>query len=116
MGGFGVKRHELLGAEFLRKLGFSEKIAQLVENHVQAKRYLTFAHPEYFEKLSEASRETLRHQGGPMSQSEAENFEKDPLFDISLKMRTWDEEAKLENIPLPDLASFREMASRHLAS
>lgn len=116
MGGFGVKRHELLGAEFLRKLGFSEKIAQLVENHVQAKRYLTFAYPEYFEKLSEASRETLRHQGGPMSQSEAENFEKDPLFDISLKMRTWDEEAKLENIPLPDLASFREIASRHLAS
>lgn len=116
MGGFGVKRHERLGAEFLLKLGFSKKIAQLVENHVQAKRYLTFAYPEYFEKLSEASRETLRQQGGPMSQSEAENFEKDPLFEISLKMRTWDEEAKLENIPLPDLAFFREMASRHLAS
>jgi 2-amino-1-hydroxyethylphosphonate dioxygenase (glycine-forming) len=114
MGGYGVKRHELIGADFLRQLGFSEKIAQLVENHVQAKRYLTFKYPEYFEKLSEASRQTLEFQGGPMNELEAENFENNPLFEISLKMRTWDEEAKLEFIPLPDLDYYRAMASRHL--
>lgn len=63
MGEFGVKRHEQLGADFLRSLGFSEKIAQLVENHVQAKRYLTFRYPDYYTKLSEASKQTLIYQG-----------------------------------------------------
>lgn len=114
MGGFGIRRHEQIGADCLREMGFSEKIAKLVENHVQAKRYLTFRNPDYFEKLSEASRQTLVYQGGPMTQEEAINFEKDPLFEASLKMRTWDEEAKLENIPLPDLTKYREIAAKLL--
>lgn len=114
MGGFGTKRHEQIGADYLRKLGFSEKIAKLVENHVQAKRYLTFRYPEYYEKLSEASRQTLVYQGGPMNKQEAWEFESDPLFEVSLKMRTWDEEAKLEFIPLPSLTKYREMAARIL--
>ncbi|GMQ24607.1 HD domain-containing protein [Algoriphagus sp. oki45] len=114
MGGFGAKRHEQIGAGYLRILGFPEKIAKLVENHVQAKRYLTYKYPEYFEKLSEASRQTLVFQGGPMDDLEAEKFEKDPLFEASLKMRTWDEEAKLEYVPLPDLKKYREMAKRVL--
>ncbi|MDP2039533.1 MAG: HDIG domain-containing protein [Algoriphagus sp.] len=112
MGGFGTKRHEQLGADYLRKLGFPEKIAKLVENHVQAKRYLTFRYQEYFEKLSVASRQTLVYQGGPMSETEAKEFETDPLFEASLKMRIWDEAAKLENIPLPRLSKYKEMASQ----
>ena len=38
MGGYGVKRHEQIGADFLREMGFSERVAKLVENHVQAMR------------------------------------------------------------------------------
>lgn len=114
MGGFGTKWHEQIGADYLRKLGFSEKIAKLVENHVQAKRYLTYRSPEYFEKLSEASRQTLVYQGGPMTESEAAEFEIDPLFEASLKMRTWDEEAKLEFVPLPNLGKYRKMAEEVL--
>lgn len=114
MGGFGTKRHEQIGADYLRRLGFSEKIAKLVENHVQAKRYLTYRKPEYFDLLSEASRQTLIYQGGPMSENEAIEFEQDPLYEASLKMRIWDEEAKLEFIPIPDLNVYREMAARHL--
>ena len=114
MGGFGTKRHEQIGADSLRQLGFSEKIAKLVENHVQAKRYLTYKKPAYYEKLSEASKETLKYQGGPMNHAEAEAFEADPLFDVSLRMRTWDEEAKTENVPLPDLKKYRDMAEKLL--
>ncbi|GAB3233612.1 HD domain-containing protein [Algoriphagus aestuariicola] len=115
MGGFGAMRHEQLGGQYLRELGFPEKVAKLVENHVQAKRYLTFRHPEYYQKLSEASRQTLRFQGGPMNPEEATEFEADPLFEASLKMRTWDEEAKVEFVPLPDLRKYREIAERVLA-
>lgn len=114
MNGFGVKRHEQIGAEFLRELGFPEKITLLVENHVQAKRYLTFKSPDYYELLSEASRQTLIFQGGPMNEREAEDFENHELFELSLEMRKWDEEAKEENIPVGDLKAFREMAFRIL--
>src|SRR6187399_391139 len=40
MDGYGKISHEKIGAKYLRNLGFSERVAQLVENHVQAKRYL----------------------------------------------------------------------------
>ncbi|WP_373522379.1 phosphonate degradation HD-domain oxygenase [Aquiflexum sp.] len=110
MGGYGVMSHEKLGADFLRKLGFPEKIAKLVENHVQAKRYLTCKYPEYFQKLSEASKKTLEYQGGVMTADEAEVFEKDGLFELSLKMRTWDELAKEEKVPLPDMDRYKELA------
>jgi phosphonate degradation associated HDIG domain protein len=110
MGGFGVKRHEQIGADFIREMGFPERVAKLVENHVQAKRYLTFKYPEYLTKLSEASLQTLGYQGGPMNAEEAKDFEKDPLFEVSLKMRSWDEAAKEEYVPVPDLTIYREMA------
>ena len=52
MDGFGIKDHEEIGAEFLRQKGFSKKIVRLVESHVEAKRYLTYKYPEYYEQLS----------------------------------------------------------------
>ena len=82
MGSFGARRHEHIGAEFLRNRGFSEKIAILVEGHVEAKRYLTYKNPAYLEALSEASMATLGYQGGPMNDEEAESFEKRPLFRV----------------------------------
>jgi len=100
MGGYGVKRHEQIGADFLREKGFPERVAQLVENHVQAKRYLTFKDPDYFNQLSEASKKTLEYQGGVMNTEEATDFESDPLFETSIRMRRWDELAKEINIPL----------------
>jgi phosphonate degradation associated HDIG domain protein len=115
MGGFGTKSHEKIGADFLREKGFSERIAKLVENHVQAKRYLTFKQPDYFLNLSEASKKTLVLQGGVMSESEAAAFEKDPLFDTSIKMRYWDEQAKELNTPLIDMEKIKARALRALA-
>jgi len=67
MDGYGVMNHEKVGADYLREKGFSKRLAQLVESHVQAKRYLTFAHPESFDQLSEASKRTLAFQGGRLT-------------------------------------------------
>jgi phosphonate degradation associated HDIG domain protein len=108
MGGYGVMRHEKIGADFLRSKGFPERVAKLVENHVQAKRYLTCRYPEYYKSLSEASKKTLEFQGGVMSEAEAKQFEADPLFDLSITMRKWDEEAKIEQIPVMDTQLIRE--------
>ena len=103
MGGFGVVSHERLGADYLRRAGFSERMARLVEYHVQAKRYLTLKEPGYYERLSEASRRTLEYQGGVMSAEEVEAFECDPLCEVSLRMRQWDERAKDMDVPVMDL-------------
>lgn len=114
MGGFGVVDHEKLGADFLRQKGFSERVCKLVQSHVEAKRYLTFKDPGYYDQLSEASRRTLEFQGGVMSLEEVIAFEKDPDADLILALRKWDEAAKLENIPLPDLGKYSAMMERHL--
>jgi phosphonate degradation associated HDIG domain protein len=110
MGGYGAIRHEKLGADYLRKMGFSDKVTKLVENHVQAKRYLTFRYPEYYQKLSLASKKTLEYQGGKMTLEEATDFENDELFELSLKMRTWDELAKEMHVQLPNLQKYKERA------
>lgn len=113
MGEYGVKYHELLGAQYALKCGFSQKVASLIEGHVQAKRYLTYKNPDYFNNLSYASLQTLAFQGGPMAQEEAEAFEKDPLFEQKLQMRRWDEQAKRVGWVVTPLEDYREMLLRN---
>jgi phosphonate degradation associated HDIG domain protein len=113
---YGIKDHEALGAQYLSENGFSYKISKLVASHVQAKRYLTRKDPDYFNQLSEASRKTLDFQGGVMTGEEANAFEKDPLFSEIILMRRWDEQAKVQNKPMPDLSHFRDMIVHHLVS
>ncbi len=115
MDGFGVISHEKIGAGYLRTKGFPERVAKLVENHVQAKRYLTFKYPDYYQQLSEASRKTLEFQGGVMNVSEADYFENDPLFQTSIRMRRWDELAKEINVPVVNLEELKIVAMRVLS-
>jgi putative nucleotidyltransferase with HDIG domain len=114
MSSFGIKSHEEIGAGFLRSRGFSDRMAQLVENHVKAKRYLTYKYPAYFEQLSEASKQTLIFQGGIMSEKEAVEFEQDPLFEDSILLRKWDEAAKEVNVPIIDLEWLKGICLRVL--
>lgn len=114
MDGYGVTDHETLAGDYLREKGFSEKIARLAESHVAAKRYLTFKIPGYFDKLSPASKITLNMQGGMMTETEARLFEKDSLHELFIKIREWDDKAKIKNIPLAPLDKYKRMATRHL--
>ncbi|HEY9046898.1 MAG TPA: phosphonate degradation HD-domain oxygenase [Ohtaekwangia sp.] len=115
MGGYGVKSHEKIGGDYLRSKGFPERVAKLVENHVQAKRYLTFKYPDYYVQLSEASKKTLEFQGGVMKPEEAAAFESDPLFETSIRMRHWDEMAKEMHVPIIDLTELRQKAQAVLS-
>ncbi|MEO0332027.1 MAG: HD domain-containing protein [Bacteroidota bacterium] len=114
MGELGGQQHDKLGGNYLRQNGFSERMAQLVESHVEAKRYLTFRHPDYYETLSNASKQTLKYQGGPMTTQEAQAFEQDELFDLKIKMRYWDDEAKVPNQPIEDLSYYRKICLHYL--
>ncbi|MFY1030901.1 phosphonate degradation HD-domain oxygenase [Pseudomonas asiatica] len=110
MGGYGVVSHERIGAEYIRRCGFGERMARLVQYHVEAKRYLTLRQPGYYQRLSEASRRTLEYQGGVMSEDEADVFERDPLFEVSLRMREWDERAKVVGVAVIDLDGLKRKA------
>lgn len=114
MGGVGNVNHEQLGADFLLAHGFSKRIANLVQGHVTAKRYLTYKDPTYFKKLSTASKTTLSFQGGPMSPQEAVEFDSQPDANLIIRMRCWDDEAKLQNVPVNNLLHLRQMAIKHL--
>lgn len=114
MEGYGIKDHEEKGAAFLKERGFSKRVVRLVESHVEAKRYLTYKYPEYADRLSEASRKTLEYQGGKMSQDEADAFENYPLFDLIISMRRWDEDAKIKNMPVPNLDEYKLRIIQHL--
>ncbi len=114
MDGYGTMDHEGIGAAKLGEYGFSDKVVELVQSHVAAKRYLCYANQRYFDNLSHASKMTLQFQGGPMTSVEAVSFEANPLKTLIIKMRTWDEQAKLEDIPLLDMRWFHSLIVLHL--
>jgi len=114
MDGLGVVRHESIGAAYLESLGMDPRIAELVRGHVDAKRYLVGADPRYAARLSDASRETLRHQGGAMSDREQRAFEALPRHRALLRVRCWDEAAKEPGRSVEPLAAYASLLRDHL--
>lgn len=114
MGNYGVVNHEGLGADYLRAKGFSERVCAMVEKHVDAKRYLVATKPDYKNRLSEASMQTLIMQGGPMNADEVKQLEQHPYFDDIIKVRYWDEEAKDTHAVLLPLSHFKKLVNDYL--
>ena len=113
MGGCGIMNHEEIGGKFVTSLGFSDRIAKLVANHVMAKRYLCFKNHEYYSILSDASRTTLGYQGGPLIEKTAREFEQDPDFETILAMRRFDEAAKIPGLKVPDFHFYLRLLTKH---
>ncbi|PKX92236.1 HD domain-containing protein [Aspergillus novofumigatus IBT 16806] len=84
--------HETLGAEY------GETVCRLVGSHVPAKRYLTAVDSAYYDSLSAASKMSLEVQGGPFSGAELAAFEADPLREVMVLLRLWDDRAKVPGI------------------
>jgi predicted HD phosphohydrolase len=114
MADLGVLHHEDIAAKQIIDWGFSEKIATLIRNHVDAKRYLAAHNNNYYSKLSNASKRTLEFQGGLMSQDEMLRFEKSPYFKESIQVRTNDEKAKVPGLVVPGLDSYESLLEEHL--
>ena len=114
MNGMGVVDHEKLGADYLLERGFSERLTELVKSHVIAKRYLTYKFPEYYEKLSPASRVTLDFQGGVMSAEEAADFESHPDAELMVQLRYFDDNAKEMNVKVDNISFLKDLSLKHL--
>ena len=109
----GVADHENLGAQILKEAGFSERVAELVASHVNAKRYLA-SKDGYCENLSPASLLTLEHQGGKMDADEAESFRNHEDFKNYLLVRACDDKAKVVDLEVAGLDHYIEMVHRHI--
>ncbi|XP_071962359.1 2-amino-1-hydroxyethylphosphonate dioxygenase (glycine-forming)-like [Antedon mediterranea] len=110
----GIVNHETVGETFLLDLGIPQEIAAFVRGHVDAKRYLVYKDKSYYEGLSRSSKQTLTHQGGPMIEEEAKQFEKSPYFDAILRMRRWDELAKDPNAHTEPLDKYKQLCQSYL--
>ena len=111
----GVISHDAIGAQVLIDLGFPHAVAEIVSGHVAAKRYLVATDDDYAAQLSDASVESLRLQGGPMSPQELEDFTQSPNWQSKVRVRIWDDRAKTPEARVPGLESYRELLTSHLS-
>lgn len=100
--------HETTGFRFLEK-SFPASVTEPVKMHVDAKRYLCAVDKEYFKGLSEPSRVSLELQGGPMDQREIDAFRSRPFSDDAVRLRQWDDQAKVPGQQTPPLERFSDM-------
>jgi phosphonate degradation associated HDIG domain protein len=98
-------RHEELGRAYLAAL-FGPAVTEPVRLHVAAKRYLCATEPDYFAKLSPDSVRSLALQGGPMSAAEVAAFDALPHAEAAVRLRRFDEGAKVAALPTPSVAHF----------
>ncbi|CZR68274.1 related to Phosphonoacetate hydrolase [Phialocephala subalpina] len=110
----GRASHEVLGERYLKELGFSEKICQLVGAHVMAKRYLTAVDKGYYDGLSDSSKQTLKFQGGIFNEQQVKEAKKDPRLEQKLAVRRWDDLAKDPNLKSEPLSFYEDMAIKSL--
>ena len=97
--------HEDLGYRYLTQL-FGDAVSEPVRLHVPAKRYLCTTDESYYDKLSEPSVVSLGLQGGKMSQEELDQFEANPHYREAVRLRRWDDEAKVVDLETPPLEHF----------
>lgn len=110
-------RHEELGVSFL-KWAFDPPVTEPIRLHVEAKRYLTATRPGYLSRLSPASLRSLQLQGGPMSAEEVRAFEGNPHYAIAVRVREYDDAAKVVGLatrPFDHFRQYLEAAARDSA-
>ena len=107
--------HEDAGAAVLEQF-FPKIITDCCRHHVAAKRYLCATDPEYFQKLSTASIHSLNLQGGPMSEAELKDFEKNPNLKKILKVRLYDDAGKIPDMVTPSFWHFAPLVQKMVDS
>jgi phosphonate degradation associated HDIG domain protein len=98
-------RHEYRAIPWLEPL-FPAAVTEPIRLHVQAKRYLCAVNPNYFAELSPNSQQSLTLQGGIFSPEETATFLSLPFAESAIKLRLWDEQAKISGQITPTLDDF----------
>ena len=100
-------QHENIGFEYLKNF-FKKEVVEPIKYHVLAKRYLA-KDKEYFDLLSEASKKSLKIQGGVLSSEECKKFEEQEYFKNSILLRKFDEAAKRTDVKMKSIHDYQKL-------
>ena len=99
--------HEEIGAQYLEPF-FPKVVTTPIRLHVPAKRYLCTIDNTYYDGLSDASKRSLKLQGGVMSDEERKVFEQIPHYHDALTLRQWDDLAKVKGLETMCIETYRD--------
>jgi phosphonate degradation associated HDIG domain protein len=99
--------HQYIAIPFLRGL-LPDAVLEPIRLHVDAKRYLCGAVPTYWASLSPASKRSLELQGGAYTSSELAGFLAQPFSAEAVRLRQYDDLAKVPDATTSDLAHFQK--------
>jgi len=105
--------HENLGADYLSSY-YGDEVTRPIRAHVACKRYLSSVEKGYYDILSEASKISLKAQGGSFTKNEAEAFIKKPFMKEAVELRRFDDQAKVLNKKTPNLEHFKNYLEKSL--
>ena len=105
-------KHENIGFNFLKNY-FKPEVVEPIKLHVQAKRYLC-RNQTYWNILSEASKVSLKLQGGIMDDDEAKKFISLKFHDDAILLRKYDDEGKIPNIKIKKIEDYRDLINSQL--
>lgn len=104
-------QHQYFAIPFLRPL-FPPAVIEAIRLHVDAKRALCALESGYYDALSEDSKRSLALQGGTFSPAEAQAFIAKPFAHEAMRVRRWDDAAKVPGVATPALTHYLEVAGR----
>lgn len=107
-------RHETIAAKWLARC-FPLQVTEPIRLHVAAKRYLVAQDGRYWHGLSDASRQSLEVQGGGFGEREASAFIGLPFAYEALRLRRWDDMAKIVGATTSSWDHFTRAIERVLA-
>lgn len=107
-------RHEEVGARWLARY-FPASVSEPARLHVAAKRYLCVVDTDYQARLSPASLQSLSLQGGPFTETEAQAFFELPYAADAMRLRKWDEMAKVAGAKMPGLGWYQSRLEKMMA-
>ena len=105
-------KHENIAFNFLKNY-FKPEVFEPIKLHVQAKRYLC-RNKSYWNILSEASKVSLKFQGGIMSDNEVKKFASLKFHNDAILLRKYDDEAKIPNIKMKKIDEYRDLIASQL--
>jgi len=105
-------KHEDIGFNFLKNY-FKPEVVEPIKLHVQAKRYLC-REKSYWNALSQASKISLKLQGGIMNDSEAKKFISFKFHDKAILLRKYDDAGKIPNAELKKIEEYRNLINSQL--
>jgi phosphonate degradation associated HDIG domain protein len=104
-------QHQYFAIPFLRPL-FPPAVIEAIRLHVDAKRALCALEPGYYAALSEDSKRSLALQGGVFSKAQLDAFVAKPFAADAMRVRRWDDRAKVPGQQTPELSHFLSIVKR----